>query len=238
MIHNISNTIYHAMQSKAELRAWHGLTLLAGYAWAKSIDDVIGDVSTSLVQDFRNIRAERALSQYDIRHRLTASAIYAVPSIGGQHALVRQVLGGWQLSSILTFQTGIPFGPSIGTDPANTGRSLRPDRIGSGEVSEPTISRWFDASAFRVPAAYTYGNCGRNILRGPGLRNWDLGLIKNIDLGRLREHMRAQFRAEFFNFTNTPAFDLPAGNIQTGTVGRILSAGLPREVQFGLKLMF
>lgn len=238
MVHNVGNTIYHALQSKAELRAWHGLTLLAGYAWAKSIDDVIGDVQTSLVQDYRNTRAERALSQYDIRHRLTASAIYAVPTLAGQNPVARQVLGGWQISSILTFQAGIPFGPSIGTDPANTGRSMRPNRIGGGKLDNPTIYRWFDATAFSVPAAYTYGNCGRNILTGPGLRNWDFGLIKNFDLSRLREQLRVQFRAEFFNFTNTPAFDLPAGNIQTATVGRILSAGLPREVQFGLKLMF
>ena len=132
-------------------------------------------------------------------------------------------------------QSGLPFTPSIATDPANTGTSLRPDRIAKGTVDERTLVRDFDPTAFRVPAPFTYGNSGRNILRGRGFKNWDFVALRNF---RFREQANLQFRAEFFNFTNTPAFGNPVTNIQSATVGRILSAGEPRDVQFALKLSF
>ena len=98
-----------------------------------------------------------------------------------------------------------------------------------------TLLRDFDFTAFRVPAAYTYGNSGRNILYGRGFKNWDFIVLRNF---RLREKARLQFRAEFFNFTNTPAFGGPVTNIQSKTVGNVLAAGEPRDVQLALKLSF
>src|SRR5436190_21295293 len=132
-------------------------------------------------------------------------------------------------------QSGLPFTPSIGTDPANTGTSLRPDRLASGKVGERTLFRDFDPWAFKVPAPFTYGNSGRNILYGRGFRNWDFIVVRNF---ALRETLRLQFRSEFFSFTNTPAFGGPVTNIEAATVGRILSAGEPRDIQFALKLSF
>jgi hypothetical protein len=139
------------------------------------------------------------------------------------------------VGSIFTAQSGLPFTPSIATDPANTGTSLRPDRLATGTVDARALLRDFDATAFRVPAAFSYGNSGRNILRGRGFQNWDFIALRNF---RFHEQANLQFRAEFFNFTNTPAFATPVANIQSATVGRILSAGEPRDVQLALKLSF
>jgi hypothetical protein len=132
-------------------------------------------------------------------------------------------------------QSGLPFTPGIGTDPANTGTSLRPDRLGAGKAADRTLFRDFDTSAFKVPAPFTYGNSGRNILYARGFRNWDFIVVRNFTLP---DNLRLQFRSEFFNFTNTPAFGGPVTNIEAATVGRILSAGEPRDIQFALKLSF
>ena len=90
-------------------------------------------------------------------------------------------------------------------------------------------------SAFSVPAAYTYGNSGRNILYGPGFFNWDAVVMRNFSV---RERLNLQLRGEFFNLTNTPAFGNPVSNIQAPNAGQILSAGEPRDVQIALKLIF
>jgi hypothetical protein len=146
----------------------------------------------------------------------------------------------WELSSIITLQSGTPFTPVIAADTANVGATFRrPDRIASGILEDRSIQRYFDVSAFRLPTPFNYGNSGRNILYGPGFKNLDAMIMRNFrfDLP-WRENSNLQFRAEFFNFTNTPRFANPVTNIQTGTAGRILSAAAAREIQFSLKLMF
>jgi hypothetical protein len=166
-------------------------------------------------------------------------AVYKLPFLKGRTGAIQQVLGGWQLTSILTVQSGFPFTPTIATDPANTGTSMRPNRVANGALSNPTINDWFDVSAFSVPALYTFGNSGLDILNGPGFKDWDFGLFKNFNLAKLREGASLQFRAEFFNFTNTPSFSAPDSGIQDTYAGRIFSTvSSPREVQFALKLSF
>jgi len=145
------------------------------------------------------------------------------------------VVRDWELGSILTFQSGGPFSPSQNVDSANTGIVGRPDRIGRGALDQRTLERDFDFSAFAVPGLYRYGTAGRNILYRRGFRNWDLVTLRNF---RFTERVNLQFRAEFFNITNTPAFGGPVANIQASNVGRITSAGEPRDIQLGLKLSF
>jgi hypothetical protein len=226
---------YNALQSKIEIRAWHGLTMLSSYAFAKSIDNLSADVQGYSSQDPNNNNAEKGPSDFDVRHRWVTSINYALPFGKQGSSIFSHVVRDWELGSIYTMQSGLPFTPSISTDPANTGTSRRPDRIGTGELATRTLSRDFDVSAFRVPAAYTYGNSGRNILYGRGFTNWDFIIVRNF---HIKEPIVLQFRAEFFNFTNTPAFGAPVTNIQAATAGQILSAGEPRDVQFALKLLF
>ena len=226
---------YNAFQGKLEIRSWRGLSLLSSYAFAKSIDNLSGDNQGFSSQDPNNNNAEKAASDYDVKHRFVNSLNYALPFGRGSSRAVAGVVRGWEIGSIVTLQSGLPFTPSVGTDPANTGTSLRPDRLGSGKASDRTLSRDFDTSAFAVPAPFTFGNSGRNILYARSFRNWDFIVVRNF---ALRENLRLQFRAEFFNFTNTPAFGVPVSNIQAATVGRILMAGEPRDIQFALKLSF
>jgi hypothetical protein len=226
---------YNALQTKVEIRGWNGLSMLSSYAYAKSIDNLSTDVQGFSSQDPNNNNAEKGPSDYDVRHRWVTSLNYSLPFGRGSSGVISHVIRDWELGSIFTMQSGLPFTPSISTDSANTGTSRRPDRIGSGQLANRTLNLDFDPTAFRVPAAYTYGNSGRNILYGRGFTNWDFITVRNF---HLRETAMLQFRAEFFNFTNTPAFGLPVTNIQSTTVGRILSAGEPRDVQLALKLLF
>lgn len=237
-ITNDGTASYNALQAKAEIRAWRGLNLLAAYTLAKALDGQSGDYQGSPVQDPNNLRAERGRADIDRRQILTASVVYHLPALRGQSRLVRGIFGDWGISNIFTAMTGQAYGASIGTDPANTGTSRRPNRIGSGTLSNPSVNGWFDVSAFQVPLAYTYGNSGRNILSGPGNVNSDLALLKRFKLVGLPENWALEFRAEFFDCTNTPHFGGPVTNIQSSAAGKIQSASEGRDIQFGLKLMF
>ena len=235
---NDGTSSYNALQLTAETRAWRGLYLLASYTWGKSMDNQSGDDQGSPVQDPANVRNEWAVSDSNIKSRFTMASTYQLPLLGNRAGWVRNLLGGWSLSNIITLQTGPVFTPTIATDPANTGTTQRPNQVGNGALANPTIDDWFDVSAFAVPALYTYGNSARNVLTGPGLKDWDFGLFKSFALPHLWEQARLQFRGEFFNFTNTAPFGLPVTNIQSAAAGKILSAGAPRIVQVSLKLYF
>ena len=129
-----------------------------------------------------------------------------------------------------------PFTPTISGDRANTGvGGQRPDRLGSGEVDDPTVEVWFDRTAFAVPAQFTYGDSGGNILREDSYKTLDFSLFKQF---RINTH-RLQFRAEVFNLTNTASFNAPNTAIDTATGGRVTStASSPRQMQFALKYDF
>ena len=226
---------YDSLQVKAEIRNWRGLSFLSSYAWAKSIDNLSSDTQGFASQDPNNNNGEKGVSDYDVKHRWVTSFNYALPFARQGRGFAGKLARGWEVGSIFTVQSGFPFTPSISTDPANTGTSLRPNRIANGTVSNRSINLWFDPAAFPVPSLYTYGNSGRNVLYGPGFFNWDAVVLRDFPL---RERLRLQFRAEFFNFTNTPAFGQPVTNIQAANAGHILAAGEPRDVQFGLKLLF
>jgi hypothetical protein len=236
---------YHALQFSATKRLTQGLSGLLSYTLGHSVDTVGqsfgGGADGPLPQDPRNRLADRGNSPFDIRHRLTIAWNYALPFGEGRRWLngagpARYLFGGWQVNGINMFQTGLPFTPTLNAPTVNTGTGSRPDRIGDGTVSNPTVDRWFDPSAFATPAPFTYGNAGRNILYGPDRVNFDFSLFKEFDI---KEGTRLQFRAECFNVFNTPQFDLPNAAIGAGNAGTITSiVGTPRQIQFGAKLVF
>jgi hypothetical protein len=119
-----------------------------------------------------------------------------------------------------------------------------PNRTGSGAVSNPMINAWFNVADFQSPGSYVFGNSGRNILFGPGTKQFDLSLFKNIAFNESRSH-HLQFRAEAFNALNTPQFNNPNAQIGNTAAGIITSAGAPllyqrtsRQLQLALKLYF
>ena len=154
------------------------------------------------------------------------------------------VLGGWQVQGIVTMQEGFPFTPTIASDPDNIAFSYarRPDAIGTGRVDSCRPEQCFNIADFRVPAPFTIGNAGRNILRGPGVNNWDMAIFKNFNF---TERVYLQFRAESFNLFNHPNFGQPQNNLAVASFGQITATrttrgdlGSSRQIQFALKLLF
>jgi hypothetical protein len=250
-----SNSNYNSLQLQLTRRMANGLSLLAGYTWAKTLVDNDGeeggytDGGVGQNDNFR--RGEYGRGVNDARQRFVFSGIYQLPFGKGrrwlnQGRILNGALGGWELTSIITFQSGFPLTPLAGTDVANTGTGQwRPDRICNGALptGQRTVDHWFDTSCFTntpleaLIAAGTprFGNSGRSIIDGPGLQNWDLGLIKHFPL---REGLKLEFRAEAFNAFNHPYFNDPDRNVVDSNFGQISGASEPRDVQFALKLVW
>lgn len=232
-----NSTSYHALQAKFQKRYSAGMWYLVSYTWSKSMNVA----NTPAVGG--DYAYERSLTSFDIPQNLTASVGYELPIgrgkrfLSNSNAVATGVLGGWQLQGIVVLRSGRPFTPTISRDVANTGiGGQRPNRIASGKLDNPTIAQWFDKSAFVVPAAFTYGNSGANILREDRYKNLDLSLFKQFQIS---ERMRFQFRAEAFNLTNTPSFSAPGTNIDVASGGIVTSTvSTPRNIQFGMKLYF
>jgi len=241
---SLGNSIYQALLWKMEKRFSKGLSFLSAFTWSHAIDDLIevgnGTNGNDAVVPW-NVELNRGNSYSDIRRQWAFSAAYELPFGKGKAwlntgGIVNTLLGGWQLASLVSLRSGIPFTVVTNGGITNAGGGDRPNRIGNGTLSgdQQSIYRWFNTSAFVVQPQYTYGNAGRNILFGPGLRNLDLSLSKTFPI---TENKRLQFRAESFNFTNTPAFGQPAATLNVPSVGQITSAGDPRRIQFGLKFI-
>ncbi len=240
----MGNSNYNALVWKVEKRFSKGLSFLSAFTWSHTIDD-LQEVGNGAANDGAtvpwNVELNRGNSYVDIRRQWAFSIAYELPFGKGKPWLngsraVNAVVGGWQLASLATMRSGIPFTVVTSGGITNAGGADRPNRIGNGTLpsSQQTIYHWFDTSAFVIQPQYTYGNAGRNILFGPDLRNLDLSLSKSF---AITETKRLQFRAESFNFTNTPAFGQPNATLNGLGVGAITSAGSPRLIQFGLKFI-
>jgi hypothetical protein len=240
----MGNLSYNALIWKMEKRFSRGFTFLSAFTWAHAIDNLLEPLNNTSDQGPvvpYNRQLNRANSNSDIRRTYAFSSTYELPFGRGKAMLNRggalnAILGGWQVSGILTLRSGIPFTVTTSGGITNAGGADRPNRLADGTLpaDQRSIDGWFDLTAFKVQPSFTYGNAGRNILFGPGLRNIDLSIGKSFPLGETR---RLQFRAESFNFTNTPAFGQPAPNINSLGPAAITSAGDPRRLQFGLKFV-
>ncbi|MCB9386054.1 MAG: TonB-dependent receptor [Bryobacterales bacterium] len=245
-----ANSNYNALQTTLERRFSENLGFLAAYTWSHSIDTTAnafgGAANGPFPQDVRNRAADRGTSGFDIRHRFTYSTNYTVPIGKGQaidfnNKVLNNVIGGWKTNGIVTLQSGLPFTPTLNSSVSNAGGS-RPDLLHDATLDNPDRARWFDTSfktsgaAWGEPAQFTFGNAGRNILRGPGRVNVDFSLFKDIAIS---ERFNLQYRAEMFNIFNTPQFGLPNSSIGNPNAGIITSmAGNPRQIQMGLRLSF
>jgi hypothetical protein len=237
---SVGNSIYHSFQLKVQKRFSRGMYLLGSYTNAKVIgsvdtnfsNGVPGVASLGQAQDSRNRAAERSLSDTDVPQRLVASYGWELPW-RKEHKL----LGGWQVSGITTLSAGNPFDVLNQQSTLNTGTTQRPDRVADGRLADRTLDRYFDIGAFRIPAAFVFGNSGRNILRGPGVKTWDVSIIKDTRFG---ERFRLQWRTDLFNAANTPQFNSPGNTIGTAQAGRISSTRFAtnRQIQFVTKLFF
>lgn len=244
------NSQFHSFQTRLEKRFSSGMSLLANYTFSKTIGDTGGfsgaggaPGSPQGFQNPLNRRLEKSLDDQDQRHRFVASYQYDLPFGRGRHWLARAnavadaLAGGWSIGGITTISSGQPFGITVQGDPANTGDTNRPNVLGDPHLSgsQRSADRWFDTSLLVRNDPFTYGNAGRNILTLPGRINTDLGLFK---LFRITERVGLQFRFEAFNVANTPPLGNPNTTLGDQNFGRIQSADRPRNLQFGMKVLF
>jgi len=231
------NSQYHSLQLKAEKRFSKGFSILANYAWAKTMDDLGTTTLLLRRESFRGVSSEH------VPHIFHFTTIWDVPTPHLQGPLAK-LLGGWEFTSMTTWQTGFTFGVASGVDNSLTnlggdradftGTDLNEVRL-SGLSHAEMVDRFFNTSLFKTNAIGTFGNTGRNILHGPRFFNTDLGLIKNTGI---TERLKVQFRSEFFNIFNNVNFSNPGGTVGTPAFGKITSARDPRILQLMLKVIF
>ena len=243
------NSSYHSFNTKFEYRA-SNMILTSVYSWAKSIDNKSAAAGIYTAnngwQGFMNnhdIRRDRGPSDFDVDHRSVTSFVVSLPVGRGQRFLsgasgvTEALLGGWQISGIVTFQRGFPYGiraHHLGVldtfaNRANLVGDPNPDGF------TPTVEEWFNTAAFEHPALGHFGDTGRKVLRIPGYNNFDVGLFKNF---RIAETATLQFRLESFNMLNHAIFFMPENRVWRGDFGRI-SRALPGRInQLGLKLLW
>lgn len=255
---SVSNSNYNGMWISADKRLAKGLTFSTSYTFSKSIDNNSVGSSNPQIQDFRNIAAERALSDFDARHRFVLSGIYLLP-LSAHQSFLKRVVEGWSIAPIVNLQSGNPFSPIVGntrnpvpgTAPTpgliyNSGSLLafdRPDYVAGQPltVPNPSPSQWINPAAF-VRHNLGFGNAGRNILTGPGFQDIDVALSKTT---AITERVSLQFRAEGFNVLNHPNFAQPQNQFTATTFGQITATrtargdlGSSRQLQLGMKLVF
>ena len=247
---SIGNAIYHGLQLKAERRTNSGLTFLTAYTWSKSIsgpNDIGGQVGggnfIGSPQDIYYLQGERSVSGFDVTQRFVQTVLYDIPMFKGAHGLKRTLLAGWQLSTIMTFQSGFPAPVTNNVDTTGTGISSRPDQIANGNLAGDVRSwtRWFNTAAF-VEAPYgRFGTSPRTgAIRLPGIMNGDFSVNKMFSITETRH---VEFRTEFFNVTNhyNPDPGAVDRNIRSATFGAVgggVQGITTRVIQLGAKLVF
>jgi hypothetical protein len=231
---------YHSMQVTLDKRISDGFSVYAGYTFSKTFDNSSENKQTgATVTNPADIEFDWGPSNSDRRHRFVASWLYELPRF--QQRALDAVIGDWALTGIVTLQSGAPFNVTSGADNARTGTGgQRADQIGdpdlgSDRTRDEIVRQYFNTSAFVTNALGTFGNTGRNSLVGPGYANVDIGLHKNFPI---TSAVRLQFRAEAFNVFNRVNFENPNSDRSSANFGRILTAKLPRILQFALRASF
>ncbi len=239
-----ASSIYHALEAKVEKRYARGFTVLGAYTYSKLIDYATGpfageDLGGGGFQNWNNLRADRSASSLDQTHRFIVNTVYEIPFGKNLRGPAGKLAAGWEIGAILLGFSGGPLGLSSAVNNTfSQGGGQRPNWTGaSPRLSNPAPARWFDITQFSNPLAYTFGNAGRTFSgsRSDGFSQLDFILGKST---ALTEKVRLQFRAEFFNLTNTPRFGPPNVNFGNPQFGVVSAQGnLPRIIQFALKLI-
>jgi outer membrane receptor protein involved in Fe transport len=245
-----ASSTYHAGQVSLQRRFSRGLTVNGSYTFSKLIDLATGQFAGELLsnagfQNFNNLRADRSLSALDAPHRLVINGLYSLPFGAGRKFNPKgfggALLNGWEVSAIYTFQSGGPLAFSSATNTNfSQGGGQRPDLIGDPKLAdgERSLTRWFNTAAFASPAAYAFGTAPRSLgtVRSDGISGVDFSIVKNT---KLYEAVALQFRAEFFNLTNTVRFAPPNTSFGSAAFGQVSAqSNQPRVVQFALKLIY
>lgn len=239
---NCDNSNYNSLQTKLQKQFSHGYDFLLTYTYSKALGNSEGAGGFS---DNYNVRGSYGPLSWDRTHTVTLEHNLDLP-FGrnrrfkmGSSRIADAVLGGWRLSGVHTFSSGLPFTPTVSNAPLLNAdfNNVRADVIGDYRVSDQNRDLWFNPSAFSEPQQpYRNGTAGRNSLRGPGLANSNVSLSKNLVPF---ERWSLDLRADAFNVFNHVNLGLPNATIDTSGAGQITNVEVPmRQMQFGLHLRF
>lgn len=255
------NSWYQSAQFSLLKPFTHGFTVSANYTWSKSNDTLpFGTDAATFgtngyytlpltATDFR--RYDRGRSDYDHRNVFVTSYVWQAPAFATMNSFLRQVVGSWELSGVVSAQSGGPLTLYAGQDRSQTGiGSDRAQQISQQAYSKGTCGtstpclHWLNTAAFTLPAIGQFGNVGKGEFTGPGFFTWDMGVFKNFPV---KENMTFQFRGELFNTFNHPNFATdstnsaaksPVQTVSSAGFGNILAANDPRIIQLALKIIF
>src|SRR5579883_538736 len=245
MLEDTARSWYNAGYLTVRRRYSKGLTFLANYTYSKNLTDA---------PDFRSPMFEAAVPQNnsdldaekgpgcDIRHRFVASVVYEIPPAGASR-VARALTRNWRFSTLYQIQSGFPFTISVYGDTANAGTVVGENPVRANATGQPVFgpgthntSEWFNPAAFATPAAYTFGNLGRNTVYGPGMQTMDLALTRAFAVA---EHWRLEMRSEAFNALNHSNWGTPNRFVNTPQFGSITEASTPgREFQLSARILF
>ena len=252
---------YNGLSLRLEHRFSRALYVLNSFTWSNAIGDseqaleYFSNATAANPQNIYNLGAERGPSSFDVKFLNVSSVVYNLPFGKGQRFLnnanpvLDRFVNGWQLTGINTANTGLPinvyYSPSTANDVTGLTAEyrgeaiLRPNVSCTGGVNQSTaqsLLTYFAGCTFATPpASNPFGNLGRNAFRGPSFEDWDFAVNKNIDI---TEGVKLQFRSEFFNILNHTNFGPPNQQSNSTAFGTITTTYAPRQVQFGLKLLF
>ena len=243
-IENSGRASYNGFQLKVSKRLGSGLWFLVSYNYGKAKSDQ-GEIglASPWPQNSLDVASDYGRSDGDQAHRLVGSFTWDLPFGEGRahtssSGIMNTIFGGWQFGGIITYGSGFPFTPLIGSDPSNTGTfgSVRPNLVGDPSVPDPGPNGWFNTGAYETPAAYTFGNAPRNSITGPDFLDVDLYLAKRFGL---TQNLSLEFRIEVFNVANRANFAQPDPFIDSDSGGTITGLAAPmREIQWGFRLYF
>jgi hypothetical protein len=236
---------YNALQAVIKRRLSKGLDLQFSYVYAHGLDDSEA-ISNDGGDGFGSVPSKVSTLEYgnsnlDVRNRFAATFNYALP-FGNNLAGYRSILAkGWQVNSLIVWNTGLPFSVTNLTNRSGTkpgGADDRPNQIASSHLSHPSVAEWFDTASFVGQPFGTVGDERRDQIYGPGLQRVDMSLFKTFDI---TERVKFEFRTESFNTLNTAQFAFPTATLGNSAFGKISStanAYNPRIIQFAGKIHF
>ncbi|MCZ2152117.1 MAG: TonB-dependent receptor [Bryobacterales bacterium] len=236
---NYQWTNYNAGYLKVEQRLWHDLSYTVSYTFSKLMD------SGGAGMNMYNRRPEREPAPNNVPHNFIAGYVWQLPVGKGKamdirNAVLNGFIGGWEMSGITNFISGMRYTVVAAGDPANVlAGEQRANATGAAiQKLDPRSNNLLglDKAAYSTPSKGTFGNLGRNTQPGFGINNWDVSFSKNFHVPKLGEQSRLQIRAEFFNLFNHTQFNNPIATVNVSTFGLVNSTRDPRILQLGGKL--
>jgi hypothetical protein len=228
-----ASSVYQSLQVSTRSMMGRSLSLRTAYTWGAAIDDA-SDAAMFPIDD-RNLRLDRARSDFDQPHLLTANAVWSIPFLRAN-----RWLGGWQLGGLFVYRAGSPFSILSNTNNPTGTLNNRVNHVPGAILRVGEGTQWLAlAPGVRAldmqPAPGTVGTLGRNTERAPSFADVSVSLRKEIALA---ERVRFEIRGEAFNALNRTNLDAPANNVANVLFGHVLSAAPPRQMQFAARLLF